>query len=223
MLSHVHIGVTDFDRAFAFYEAVMKELGHPLKFVELERPWAGWKPPADERPLFVIGRPFDGEPHAVGNGQMTAFMTSTRETVDRVYTHKPLAIYVPRKYVDSWRLGRREYIFRKIQESHEEIELDRHRHYAVIYEWVKGIDADKAFADGIIDQQSMNELVTRSHQDTRRKGFFVQDNKPHHIIIRPTHDHESIKDRNGNILYALVDFELLERTPQQALERFSDQ
>ena len=85
MLSHVHIGVTDFDRAFAFYEAVMKELGHPLKFVELERPWAGWKPPADERPLFVIGRPFDGEAAAVGNGQMTAFLTSTREAVDRGY------------------------------------------------------------------------------------------------------------------------------------------
>jgi len=85
MLSHVHIGITDFDRAFAFYEILMAELGYPLKFVERERPWAGWKPAEGERPLFVIGRPFDGEAAAVGNGQMTAFLTLTREAVDRVY------------------------------------------------------------------------------------------------------------------------------------------
>ncbi len=32
MLSHVHIGVTDFARAFAFYQGVMDELGFKLKF-----------------------------------------------------------------------------------------------------------------------------------------------------------------------------------------------
>lgn len=85
MLSHVHIGVSDFDRAFAFYAAVMAELGYPLKFIEPEKPWAGWKPMNAERPLFLIGRPFDGEAHAVGNGQMTAFMAPSRETVDRVH------------------------------------------------------------------------------------------------------------------------------------------
>ena len=137
------------------------------------------------------------------------------EDTDRVYTHKPLAIYVPRQYVEAWRLGRRDYIFRRIQESHEEIELDWHRHYAVIYEWVKGIDAGEALDDGVIAEATMRQLMSRSEQETRRKGFLVQDNKPHHLIIRPMQAGKLAKDRHGGILYALVDFELLERTPQR--------
>ena len=43
-------------------------------------------------------------------------------------------------------------------------------------------------------------------------GFAVQDNKPHHLIIRPTRSRELAKDRRDRILYALANFELLERT-----------
>jgi catechol 2,3-dioxygenase-like lactoylglutathione lyase family enzyme len=32
MLSHVYVGVTDFQRALAFYSAVMDTLGFPLRF-----------------------------------------------------------------------------------------------------------------------------------------------------------------------------------------------
>jgi hypothetical protein len=42
MLSHVHIGINDFDRAFAFYKGMMDELGFTLKFSEPAKPWAGW-------------------------------------------------------------------------------------------------------------------------------------------------------------------------------------
>jgi hypothetical protein len=45
MLSHVHIGVSNFERALAFYRSLMDELGFTLKFVELEKPWAGWMQP----------------------------------------------------------------------------------------------------------------------------------------------------------------------------------
>lgn len=34
MISHVFVGVTDFDRAFKFYLAVMEEIGLTLKFCE---------------------------------------------------------------------------------------------------------------------------------------------------------------------------------------------
>jgi hypothetical protein len=37
MLSHVDIGITDFARAFAFYPAVMDELGLMLKFSGLKQ------------------------------------------------------------------------------------------------------------------------------------------------------------------------------------------
>ncbi len=87
MLSHVHIGVSDFPRAFAFYSPLMATLGLALKFHEPAgtKPWAGWKHPDAARPLFLIGRPYDGEDANPGNGQMIAFLASDRATVDRCY------------------------------------------------------------------------------------------------------------------------------------------
>lgn len=85
MLSHVHIGVTDFERALSFYTRIMQELGYPLKFIERETPWAGWKPKTAERPLFLIGHPYDGGPASPGVGQMVALLAPDREAVDRCY------------------------------------------------------------------------------------------------------------------------------------------
>jgi len=132
-----------------------------------------------------------------------------------IRTHKPLAIYVPRKYVDAERMGRKRYILDAVQRKHEEITLDQNRQYAVIYEWVKGIDAAEAFGEGMIDKEEMRDLTLRSNQEMLQKGFVVRDSKPHHVIVRPKGDQELSKDRNGEILYALVDFELLERTPER--------
>src|SRR5690348_16085208 len=68
MISHVHIGVRDFERAFAFYRPMMELLGNPLKFAEKE--WAGWKP---------------GAPAEPGNGQMIALLAPSRDVVERCY------------------------------------------------------------------------------------------------------------------------------------------
>ncbi|MFP1131055.1 VOC family protein [Asticcacaulis sp. W401b] len=85
MFSHVFIGISDFERALAFYRPLMQVLGTPERFCDDQRPWAGWQSEPGPRPLFLIGRPFDGEP-AAGNGQMVAFMAKDRATVDRTYT-----------------------------------------------------------------------------------------------------------------------------------------
>ncbi len=85
MLSHVHIGVQDFDRAFDFYAAVLAEVGWRLKFVEAERPWAGWRPADGDRPLILVGKPYDGGAAMPGNGQMVALLAPSREAVDRFY------------------------------------------------------------------------------------------------------------------------------------------
>jgi catechol 2,3-dioxygenase-like lactoylglutathione lyase family enzyme len=90
MLSHVHVGVTDFPRAFAFYQGVMDELGFVLKFSEPEKPWAGWMRPGFDRPLFLVGRPYNGERASVGNGQMVALLAPNRAAVDRCYA-RPIA------------------------------------------------------------------------------------------------------------------------------------
>ncbi|MBI3196060.1 MAG: VOC family protein [Rhodospirillales bacterium] len=85
MISHVHVGVTDFERAFAFYSSVMDALGCPLKFCERDRPWAGWMPTAAARPLFLIGHPYDGDRAAPGKGQMVALLAPSRTAVDACY------------------------------------------------------------------------------------------------------------------------------------------
>jgi catechol 2,3-dioxygenase-like lactoylglutathione lyase family enzyme len=85
MLSHVHVGVTDFERAFRFYTAVLGELDVELRFCDRAVPWAGWKAPGLSRPLFLIGRPYNGEAASPGNGQMTALLAPSREAVDRAY------------------------------------------------------------------------------------------------------------------------------------------
>ncbi len=72
MLSHVHVGVSDFGRALAFYSGVMERLGFVLKFSNPEKSWAGWMEAGVARPLFLVGLPFDGKAASPGNGQMVA-------------------------------------------------------------------------------------------------------------------------------------------------------
>lgn len=85
MFSHIFVGVTDFDRALAFYRALMPVLGIQERFCDPARPWAGWQSHPDPRPLFLIGRPYDGQAHAAGNGQMVALLAKSRDVVTRAY------------------------------------------------------------------------------------------------------------------------------------------
>ena len=85
MFSHIFLGVADFERALGFYSAVLSRLGLEVRFCDRSRPWAGWQSAGEPRPLFLIGRPFDDKPPEHGNGQMLAFLASTRELVDGVY------------------------------------------------------------------------------------------------------------------------------------------
>jgi lactoylglutathione lyase len=85
MLSHVFLGVSDFERAFRWHAAVMAALGNTLRFRDDARPWAGWQPAAGGRPLFLIGHPYDGAPASCGNGQMVALLAPTRAAVDAAH------------------------------------------------------------------------------------------------------------------------------------------
>jgi catechol 2,3-dioxygenase-like lactoylglutathione lyase family enzyme len=85
LFSHLFLGVKDFDRALGFYRALMPVLGVQERFCDPDRPWAGWQSHPDPRPLFVIGTPFDGQPHAAGNGQMVAFLAPSRAVVDQAH------------------------------------------------------------------------------------------------------------------------------------------
>jgi catechol 2,3-dioxygenase-like lactoylglutathione lyase family enzyme len=84
MLSHTYTGVTDFERADAFYAPIMAHLGLRLKFRDAAHGWAGWMPAHAARPLFLIGRAFEGEA-TPGNGQMLALLAPSRAAVDALH------------------------------------------------------------------------------------------------------------------------------------------
>ena len=85
MISHVFIGTNDQDRATRFYASVMDALGWRRRVSETTRQLSIWQPPETKRPLFVVGRPFDGNRAQPGNGPMVALMTLDRPTVDRAF------------------------------------------------------------------------------------------------------------------------------------------
>ena len=143
-------------------------------------------------------------------------MRNTRyESPGQLYTHKPLAIYVPRKFVEAKRLGRKQSRMEAIDRSHGEIDLDWNRNYAVIYEWLKGIDASRAYGKGLLDREGMIAIFERAGRELEAKGYRVLDNKPRHVIVRPKSKNVLARDKSGDILYGLVDFELLQRTQER--------
>ena len=66
-----------------------------------------------------------------------------------------------------------------------------------------------------MSKEDLAELVERVQVDLNHKGFAVSDNKPAHVIVRPTPPDGLAKDSAGKLLYGLVDFELLKRTPER--------
>ncbi|MDI6792904.1 MAG: hypothetical protein QME81_08580 [bacterium] len=132
----------------------------------------------------------------------------------KIIIQKPLAIYVPSKPQKLWQTGRKEYKIRLKIRSHKEITLDMHRSYAVIYEWLKGIDAAFACREGVLDEKLMESLTLNAEEKIEKEGFIVRDRKPQHVIIRPEGG-DFLRDRQGKILCGLVDFELLDRTPER--------
>jgi lactoylglutathione lyase len=85
VFSHLFIGTDDFAAAMAFYRPVLAVLDIEPRFVDDTRPWAGWQSRPGPRPLLLIGRPFDGQPHVPGNGQMVALLAPSRAAVDRAH------------------------------------------------------------------------------------------------------------------------------------------
>ncbi len=110
------------------------------------------------------------------------------ESAERIIIQEPLAIYVPAERQELWQTGRKEYKMQAKIEAHKEIALDMCRSYAVIYEWIQGIDATQACREGILEKEYMELLTLDAEKRIKNKGFIVEDRKPHHVIIRPEKD-----------------------------------
>ncbi len=82
MLAYVTLGTNDVERALAFYDALMPELGAKRFFDNGRLYFYGTEM---GRPMFAIGGPYDEQEATCGNGVMPALAADDRETVDRVY------------------------------------------------------------------------------------------------------------------------------------------
>ena len=80
IMSHVSIGVSDMERAVAFYDAVLSALGCKKVF-EMPVAVAYGK----KFPEFWIQVPIDGEPPTVGNGTHFCFLASSKDAVNAFY------------------------------------------------------------------------------------------------------------------------------------------
>ena len=138
-----------------------------------------------------------------------------------IRTHKPMAIYVPAKRLELWQTGRSQSKIAQKKAKFRDVELDICRQYILIYEWIKGVSStapeaeEAARTDGhhVGARAFARAMLHRSITDMWQAGFRVLDVKPEHVIVRPLREGGFLKDRTGQPAYALVDFELLARTP----------
>jgi hypothetical protein len=135
-----------------------------------------------------------------------------------IRAQKPLAIYVPSERLQLWQTGRSEDKIRAKVVRHPGVEIDILRQYVVLFGWVKGSDAVETAERFGLQGKERAEFLARvtwlAIHELQQKGYRVIDMKPAHIILRPGRNRPLLRDRNGQLTYALVDYELLERTPE---------
>ena len=157
-------------------------------------------------------------------GLLMDLRQSNRYFKRKLLTQRPLAVYTPPERLELWQTGRAEWrmwwhhqLLRKDQyglPGEEAIQLDIHRNYALIYGWVKGRDAAHVLPELGLGEKSLEEMTRQVYyEDLMSRGYRVLDTKPAHFIIRAKHGCPT-RDRQNRVVYALVDFELLQRTEE---------
>lgn len=144
----------------------------------------------------------------------------------RIRTKRPLAIYSPPKHYKLWQLGRHRALFNRSRQElesdqaalpeHEHIDLEIERDYISLFEWLKGENAEELYDQGLLTEKELKELTHRVVVEMRNKGFEVLDTKPKHFILRRRRRDGSLIRRDGDLVYGVVDFELLRKIPPPA-------
>jgi catechol 2,3-dioxygenase-like lactoylglutathione lyase family enzyme len=81
MIGYATIGTNDFDKAKAFYDAVLGELGGKRSMTNDRMQGYSSKAGA----MLAVCKPYDGKPASGGNGPMMALAAPSREAVDKTY------------------------------------------------------------------------------------------------------------------------------------------
>jgi catechol 2,3-dioxygenase-like lactoylglutathione lyase family enzyme len=82
VINYVMVGSNKFEKATAFYEALMSEMGAERVYATDRNVGWGW---GIGTSMFILCKPFDGKAASTGNGCMTAFDVATPEMVDRLH------------------------------------------------------------------------------------------------------------------------------------------
>ena len=82
MLAYATIGTKDMDRAVAFYDALLAEIGAKQLFGMDRIKFYG---KSTNEAMLALCIPYDEKPHERGNGQMIAIPGGSREGVDRLH------------------------------------------------------------------------------------------------------------------------------------------
>ncbi len=134
-----------------------------------------------------------------------------------VKTQVPLAIYVP---PDEWQpsqTGRFQWRIAKKVAKHPGIAIDILRDYIMVYGWLPGIDVHQAEQMGWLSHEQVLAMNRRAIDEAAAKGFLVLDMKPAHVIVQAA-GRDQLVMQDDRIDYGMVDFELLERTPEYEQE-----
>ena len=83
MIGYVTLGTNDLERARAFYDALLAEIG-ATRLLQLPHGFTMWGT-AMNRPGLVVTPPYDGEKAVPGNGNMAALVVDSREKVERLH------------------------------------------------------------------------------------------------------------------------------------------
>ncbi|MEX2249014.1 MAG: VOC family protein [Parvibaculum sp.] len=81
MIGYVMVGTNDLDKAAAFYDALLGEIGAKRAMSDPGR-FVGW---SNGGPMLAVTKPHDGNKANFGNGTMVALAVGSRTNVDKVY------------------------------------------------------------------------------------------------------------------------------------------
>ena len=84
MIGYVTLGTNDLDKARAFYDALLGEIGATRKMEFAETGFTLYGT-GSRAPGLAVTRPYNGQAATVGNGNMAALAMPSREMVDRMH------------------------------------------------------------------------------------------------------------------------------------------
>ena len=82
MIGYVTLGTNDLQKAVAFYDALLAEIGAG-RFME-EETFVAWAVTPD-KPAISVCKPYDRNAATVGNGTMVALTVDSADKVDSIY------------------------------------------------------------------------------------------------------------------------------------------